>query len=344
MTSPLVFEYQGLPERLDRVLAGLVDHLSRSRIQALIHEGHVLVDQKIVRDANHRVMQGAHLQMTVPEAASAEPVAQHMTLDIVYEDEDILVLNKPAGLVVHPGAGHEDGTLVNALLAHCGDSLSGIGGVKRPGIVHRLDKDTTGLMVVAKNDLAHQGLSEQFADHGRTGPLERVYLGFVWGKPPDSGTIEAPLGRHPHHREKMAVMKQADKGRFAITHFETLDTYYAEQTASRFTKRTLLSAEPLVSLIRCQLETGRTHQIRVHMAFKGFPLLGDDTYGGAFKTRASKLEQGAQQALLALDRQALHAAVLGFSHPRSGKTLYFETDLPEDLQQLKDTLEGEAGI
>ena len=211
----------------------------------------------------------------MPPPEPAEPAAEHIPLNVVYEDTDIIVIDKPAGLVVHPAAGHASGTLVNALIAHCGDSLSGIGGVKRPGIVHRLDKDTSGLMVVAKNDAAHQSLAAQFADHGRTGPLERGYLAFAWGafdRP--KGTIEAPIDRHPHSRTKMAVR---GGGREAVTHWQTLEKFPGA------------GGKPAASLVACRLTTGRTHQIRVHLAHAGHPLLGDATYATGFKTKAAQL-------------------------------------------------------
>src|SRR5262249_22457629 len=220
------------------------------------------------------------------------------------EDADPLVIERRAGLVVPPAAGNWSGTLVNALVAHCGDSLSGVGGVKRPGIVHRLDKDTSGLVVVAKTDQAHQALSRQFADHGRTGPLERGYLALVWGAPDrPRGSIDKPLGRHPHAREKMAVRQD---GREAITHWQALERYAGAD------------GKPVASLLDCRLETGRTHQIRVHLASVGHPLLGDDVYGPGFRTKAALLPQAAQEALAALGRQALHAYMLGIEHPLTG--------------------------
>jgi 23S rRNA pseudouridine1911/1915/1917 synthase len=227
---------------------------------------------------------------------------------------------------VHPAAGNHSGTLVNALIAHCGASLSGIGGVKRPGIVHRLDKDTTGLMVVAKTDRAHRKLSAQFADHGRTGPLERAYLAFVWGaldRP--KGTIDAPIDRHPRARDRMAVR---EGGRTAITHWERLETYLATD------------GKPVASMIACRLETGRTHQIRVHLAHIGHPLLGDSVYGPGFKTKAALLPPAARAALEALGRQALHAYLLGFEHPETGETETYRSPPPPDLAALRRALQG----
>nr|WP_205790199.1 RluA family pseudouridine synthase [Microvirga makkahensis] len=313
-------------ERLDRVLARLASDLSRSRLQALIREGQVTVDGAPVLDPGRKVSAGARITLQVPPPMPAQPQGEAMDLSIVYEDDDLIVIDKPAGLVVHPAAGHESGTLVNALIAHCGDSLSGIGGVKRPGIVHRLDKDTSGLLAVAKNDLAHQGLAEQFADHGRTGPLERLYLALVWGVPERKrGTVEAALARSQHNREKIAIVSDGnERGRYAITHYEVLEP--------------LPSANPVASLVQCELETGRTHQIRVHMAHIGHPLLGDAVYGSGFKTKANRLTQAQQQALAAVNGQALHAAVLGFEHPRTGEFLRFESPIPPNLAELLDAL------
>jgi 23S rRNA pseudouridine1911/1915/1917 synthase len=312
--------------RLDRVLAAQLPDLSRSRLKTLILAGAVTRGATPIRDPAYHVAQGDTIIIDVPEAAAAEPAGEDIALDIVFEDEDIVVINKPAGLVVHPAAGHETGTLVNALIAHCGTSLSGIGGVRRPGIVHRLDKDTTGLMVVAKNDLAHQSLSAQFADHGRTGEMRRGYLAFVWGAlNRQRGTVDAPIDRHPHAREKMAVRQG---GREAVTHWEVLESFAGRD------------GKPVASLLACELETGRTHQIRVHLAHIGHPLLGDAVYGPHFKTKANQLGPKSQAALTALGRQALHAYLLAIEHPRSGELLHWEAPLPEDLLLLENALKA----
>jgi len=310
--------------RLDRVLATRLSELSRSRLKALILAGQVAVKNAPIRDPAYHVAKGDTITIHVPEPTSPEPVAEAIALPIVYEDGDIIVIDKPRGLVVHPAAGHETGTLVNALIAHCGASLSGIGGVRRPGIVHRLDKDTTGLLVAAKNDSAHQSLSAQFADHGRTGEMKRGYLAFVWGVPNrQRGTVDAPIDRHPHAREKMAVR---EGGREAITHWELLESFNGRD------------GKPVASLLACQLETGRTHQIRVHLAHIGHPLMGDAVYGPHFKTKASHLGPRSQQALAALDRQALHAYLLALEHPKTGAILEWTSDLPEDLAHLRNCL------
>jgi 23S rRNA pseudouridine1911/1915/1917 synthase len=312
--------------RLDRVLAVRCPALSRSRLKALILAGSVTVKTVPIRDPAYHVGAGDTITIDVPEAAPAEPMGEDIALDIAYEDDDIIVIDKPRGLVVHPAAGHETGTLVNALIAHCGASLSGIGGVRRPGIVHRLDKDTTGLMVVAKNDQAHQSLTAQFADHGRTGEMRRGYLAFAWGVPNRArGTIEAPIDRHPYAREKMAVR---DGGREAITHWEVREAFGGRD------------GKPVASLLACQLETGRTHQIRVHLAHIGHPLMGDSVYGPHFKTKATHLAPKSRAALAALDRQALHAYLLVLEHPRTGEILHWESPLPEDLLLLQNTLKA----
>jgi 23S rRNA pseudouridine1911/1915/1917 synthase len=314
-------------ERLDRTLAQASD-LSRSRLKALILAGAVTVGNRTIRDPEHRVNVGDAITVAVPPDQPAAPRGENIPLRIVHEDDALIVIDKPKGLVVHPAAGNPSGTLVNALIAHCGASLSGIGGVKRPGIVHRLDRDTTGLMVVAKNDRAHRSLSAQFADHGRSGALEREYLAFVWGVPDrPRGTIAAPLGRHPHARDKQAIRPD---GREAVTHFEVLEKYDG------------IDGKPVASLLACRLETGRTHQIRVHLAHLGHPLLGDAVYGPGFKTKAALLPEPARKALESLGRQALHAHVLGFAHPDNGETLSFQASLPPDLAALRAALRGPA--
>jgi 23S rRNA pseudouridine1911/1915/1917 synthase len=310
--------------RLDRVLAVRQPKLSRSRLKALILAGSVTLKGAPVRDPAYHVAKGDTITIDVPEAIAPEPSGEDIALDIVYEDDDIIVIDKPRGLVVHPAAGHETGTLVNALIAHCGTSLSGIGGVRRPGIVHRLDKDTTGLMVAAKNDRAHKSLTEQFADHGRTGAMRRGYMAFVWDLPNrQRGTVDAPIDRHPFAREKMAVR---DSGREAITHWEIQES---------FTGR---DGKPAAALLACQLETGRTHQIRVHLAHINHPLMGDGVYGPHFKTKASHLSLQGQAALAALGRQALHAYLLTLEHPRTGEILEWISNLPADLIRLRDGL------
>lgn len=311
--------------RLDRYLAERPElvgaHLSRSRIKALIEEGRVALRGAVLRDASRKIALGDDITLDVPPPEPAEPQAEDIALNIVYEDAHLIVIDKPAGLVVHPASGHETGTLVNALIAHCGDSLSGVGGVKKPGIVHRIDKDTTGLLVVAKTDAAHHRLSALFADHGRTLSLTREYLAFVWGAPDRAhGTVETYLGRHSIQREKMAVVPQS-RGREAITHWEKVADF------------------GVASLIRCQLETGRTHQIRVHLAHIGHPLIGDTTYGAGFKTKIAKLPETAREAVEKLGRQALHAATLGFEHPITKEEMMFESVLPEDLALLRAALE-----
>jgi 23S rRNA pseudouridine1911/1915/1917 synthase len=308
-------------DRLDRFLARQFPDISRARFQRLIAEGQVKVEGATVEDSGHKLKPGQKLAITLPPPTPAEPLAENIALDVVFEDKHVIVINKPAGLVVHPAAGHDSGTLVNALLAHCGDSLSGIGGVKRPGIVHRLDKDTSGLLVIAKNDAAHQSLSEQFQSHGRDGRLERSYLAFVWGVPQRrAGTIATGIGRSNTNRQKMAVSSNA-MAKDAITHYEIIESFGG-----------------VTSLVRCNLETGRTHQIRVHMAHMGHPLLGDTVYGSGFKSSLAKLSETAATAVKYLKGQALHATSLGFEHPKTGKPLRFEAPLPPALSQLHHEL------
>ena len=283
-TIKIEAEEQGL--RLDRVLAARIPALSRSRLKALILDGQVTIQGAIaartIRDPSLYVNSGDIVIVTLPAPEEPKPAGEPIPLTIVYEDDALIVIDKPKGLVVHPAAGHAKGTLVNALIAHCGDSLSGIGGVKRPGIVHRLDKDTTGLMVVAKTDAAHRALSAQFANKAESG-IERGYLAFVWGAPDRAkGSIDAPLDRHPHSRDKRAVR---EGGRHAVTHWQVLEQFAGPD------------GKPVASLLACTLETGRTHQIRVHLAHIGHPILGDATYGTGFKTKASRLSPEARARL-----------------------------------------------
>ncbi len=309
-------------DRLDKALAATHPDISRARFQRLIADGHVTIDGVIATDGGAKTKPGQTITVTLPPPVAAEPVGEDIPLDILFEDKHLIVINKPAGLVVHPAAGHEGGTLVNALIAHCGDTLSGIGGVKRPGIVHRLDKDTSGVLVVAKNDKAHAALSEQFAAHGRDGKLERAYLAFVWGVPErKAGMITTGIGRSSANRQKMAVSNKSD-AREAITHFEVKEVF---GTAA--------------CLFECRLETGRTHQIRVHMAHIGHPLLGDRVYGSGYKSAETRLPEAARTALNALKGQALHAYKLAFEHPVTTKKLSFQSPLPKDLSQLHHELQ-----
>jgi 23S rRNA pseudouridine1911/1915/1917 synthase len=328
-SGPQIFDVEaaGAGERLDRFLgraaAARRVALSRTRLKALIEAGEVSVDGSIARDPSVRLAAGARVAFEAPSPVESGLVGEDLPLAVVYEDDHLIVIDKPAGLVVHPAPGHAAGTLVNALIGHCGTSLSGVGGVKRPGVVHRLDKDTSGLLVVAKTDAAHRGLAELFADHGRTGSLEREYLALVWdGFDATAGKVAAPIGRDPRHRSKMAVLR-AERGRHATTHWR------------------LEEALGPASLVTCRLETGRTHQIRVHMASIGHPLLGDSVYGAGFKTKAARLGEPAKAALAALGRQALHAAVLGFEHPATGEALRFESPPPRDFLRLTNALRAD---
>jgi 23S rRNA pseudouridine1911/1915/1917 synthase len=319
--------------RLDRLLASRLAELSRSRLQALIRAGEVMRDGAPVQDMGHRVKAGETYSVGVPAPEPAAPMPQAMPLAVIFEDAHVIVIDKPAGLAVHPGPGHATGTLVNALIAHCGASLSGIGGVRRPGIVHRLDKDTTGLLVVAKTDKAHAGLAGQFAAHGADGRLERRYRALVWGAPErPRGAIDAALARSSANRTKIAVVSEA-AGRRAVTRYAVLETYGGSA-----------AKKPVASLLELELETGRTHQIRVHLAHVGHPLLGDMTYGAGFKASARNLSEEAQAALEALGRQALHAGELAFVHPVTGKRLRFKSPLPADMARLADALrKGQEG-
>ena len=309
--------------RLDKILATLVTDVSRSRLKSLILDGQVSVNGATCRDPSRGLAPGDEISLIVPEAVEALPKPENIPLDIVFEDEHMLVINKAAGMVVHPGAGNIDGTLVSALLHHCGDTLSGIGGVKRPGIVHRLDKDTSGLMVVAKHDRAHTGLSAQLTD--RT--LSRLYHAVVWKEPtPIKGSINAPIGRHLTNRLKMAVRSHA-AGREAVTHYLREEIFHGGTAC----------------LVSCKLETGRTHQIRVHMAHIGHPIVGDPLYGLPAQEQSALLNRGAydeaaKRAVLSFPRQALHAGGIGFIHPISGEEMEFEVPHPDDLARLVSIL------
>lgn len=340
-------------QRLDAVLARRLPDMSRARVQALIRDGGVRIGGRTIGDANLRVKPGEEIEVELPAPVAAEPSGEAIPLVVVYEDAHLIVIDKPAGLVVHPAAGHETGTLVNALIHHCGDSLSGIGGVRRPGIVHRLDKDTSGLIVAAKTDKAHRALCEQFAAHGRDGRLMRSYLGICWRAPDRTkGTVDASLGRSARSRTKIAVRSDthAPDVREAVTHYEVLEVFPVPGTAkglgggrSRSAQQLAGSASggpPLAALLRLELETGRTHQIRVHMAHIGHPLLGDSTYGSGFRASAGLLNPEQAEALQALGRQALHAAELGFEHPETGEPMHFESPLPEDMGRLLTALRG----
>ena len=312
---------------LTDVMAG---EFSRSRIKALIEQGEVVVNGTAVIEPNKKVKPGDLIELNLPEPEDPQPKGENIPLDVLYEDDDLIVLVKPAGLVVHPGAGNWHGTLVNALIYHCGASLSGIGGVKRPGIVHRLDKDTSGVMVVAKNDIAHRHLSDQFADHGRTGPLERAYYAVVWGRPRTlKGTIDAPLGRAGDRVKRAVKREDAEDAREAITHYEVVERYLEKPDATS-----------LASMVECHLETGRTHQIRVHMAHIGHPLIGDPDYGAAFRTKANLLPDAAKAVVNRFPRQALHAFMLAFEHPTTGETMHFESPLPADMGELVEALKA----
>jgi 23S rRNA pseudouridine1911/1915/1917 synthase len=313
-------------QRLDKALAAAAPDLSRARLQALIAAGQVSLvvegrPPRVMTDGKAKAPAGLY-DVLIPPPVAAEPEPENIPLTVLYEDAYLIVIDKPPGMAAHPAPGCETGTLVNALLFHCGASLSGIGGVARPGIVHRLDKETSGVMVAAKTDAAHQGLSALFAKHD----IDRMYLALVRGAPsPPVGTIETRLGRSPHDRKKMAVLKTG--GREAITHYRVEKTFGSSGKAQ---------SAPLAARVACRLETGRTHQIRVHMASKGSPCLGDPVYGGGAPIAPIK----AALAEIGFTRQALHAAVLGFVHPITGQTLRFETPLPPDMAALEAALEA----
>ncbi len=314
--------------RLDKILAQNAPEISRARLQVLVKSGACTAirnnNADTIKDPAWRVKPNDEIALTVPPPIETAITGENIALDILHEDDQIIVLNKPAGMVVHPAPGNREATLVNALIAHCGDTLSGIGGEKRPGIVHRLDKDTSGVMVAAKTDAAHLSLSAQFAAHGRDGRMQRSYQALVWGTPlPGVGRVDAGLARALHNRRKMAVSTH-ENARHAITNYHVQESFLDGQ----------------VTRLNCHLETGRTHQIRVHMAHIGHPVLGDPLYGAGMKSRVSHLNASTQSALEALARQALHAAVLGFEHPATGVRMDFKAPLPLDMARLLATLEN----
>lgn len=309
-------------QRLDVILARTITHLSRSRLKQLIEQGQVHVNGANLVQPKLRVKPQDVISLVVPPPVDATPKPQDIPLDILYEDDDLIVINKPVGMVVHPAPGAPHSTLVNALLFHCGESLQGIGGVKRPGIVHRLDKDTSGVMVAAKNEQTHNHLAAQFADHGLNGPLRRAYTAFVWGHHPRfEGTIDAPLGRDQHNRLKQSVRQD---GRHAVTHFQTLERFGGEGW--------------VMAKLECRLETGRTHQIRVHMANVGHPIVADPLYASGFQTKSNRLPENLANIVNGLHRQALHATELGIEHPTSGEFMLFQAPLPADLSALDQGL------
>lgn len=313
-TNPVTEETNKV--RIDKFITDEISQFSRSQVQRLIEEGYVFADEEIITDKNFKTRLGDIYQITLPLPTEAAPLPQDIPLDIVFEDDDLVVVNKPAGMTVHPGAGIREDTLVNALLYHCKDSLSGIGGVARPGIVHRIDKNTSGLLVVAKNDISHRFLAEQFFNHS----IERTYYALVYGTPPTSkGVIEGNIARSSYDRKKMALVQTG--GKTAVTHYEMVSNY-----------------QNAVSLIKCNLETGRTHQIRVHLSSIGCHLVGDDVYTQPKKSSLS-LPEPIKTHVNNFKRQALHAYSLGFEHPKSHQFLQFKTDFPLDMQSLLNELE-----
>jgi 23S rRNA pseudouridine1911/1915/1917 synthase len=309
--------------RLDAVLAKALPAFSRNRIKDLILAGAAAINGQTASEPKTKVKNGDALLLTAPPPEDPDPEPENIPLDILYEDADLIVVNKPVGMVVHPAPGSTHGTLVNALLFHCKGQLPGINGVKRPGIVHRLDKDTSGVMVVAKTEKAMTHLAAQFADHGRTGPLHRAYIAFAWGKVQQyNGTVDAPLGRDQNNRLKQVVRRD---GREAITHYAVEARFTGEGWD--------------ITRLRCELETGRTHQIRVHMAHIGHPLVADPVYAAGYATKSRRLPEPLRAIVDGLGRQALHAAELGFEHPITHEEMAFEAPLPPDLQELEDSLE-----
>lgn len=313
-TKPVLPEQKGL--RMDKFLAENFADFSRSQIQRLIAQGNLSCDDESIVDNSFKVRPGDVYQLEIPEPEEAVPEAQDIPLDVVFEDEDLIIVNKPAGMTVHPAPGAYNGTLVNALLYHCRGNLSGIGGVKRPGIVHRIDKDTSGLLVVAKNDMAHRSLSQQFFEHS----IERTYNAVVYGLPnPAQGRIEANIGRSPYDRKKMAVV--AGTGKTAATNYKTVKNFGG-----------------IAAQVECRLETGRTHQIRVHMSSIGCNLIGDQLYEKAKKTSIRFACPEQKEFILNFPRQALHATTLGLIHPRTQEKIFFSSDFPEDFKMLLNIL------
>ena len=311
------------------VSANAPDEISRARVQSLVRKGLVTINGEAPRGTSTKLRAGDTVRFHMPDPEEPDPEPEDLPLSVLHEDDELIVVDKAAGMVVHPARGNWTGTLVNALLHHCGPDLPGIAGVRRPGIVHRLDKDTSGVMVAAKTHRAHVSLQDQFRDHGRTGPLERAYRALVWGAPPRmAGTVDTHLGRHPTRRIARAVV-DADRpdAKHAITHYTVLERL-GERPDGKAT----------ASLVECRLETGRTHQIRVHMAHIGCPVMGDGEYAHAFANRGAALPGPARDALEGLGRQALHAAMLGFAHPATGETMRFEAPLPADMARLLATL------
>ncbi|MCE2565858.1 RluA family pseudouridine synthase [Komagataeibacter sp. FNDCF1] len=315
--APVIASVDDSGQRTDRFIATTMPTLSRSRVKALMESGHLLRDGTPLRDPAEPVRAGMCYEIRLPPAIPATPRGQDIALDILYEDRDLIVLDKPAGMVVHPAPGNEDGTLVNALLAHCGESLTGIGGEKRPGIVHRLDKDTSGIMVAAKTEMAHQALSLAFAERR----IDRAYQAICWGIPaPSQGSFDGAIGRDRRDRKRMAVIANGG-GKHALTHYRVLETFHGG-----------------LAHVECRLATGRTHQIRVHFAHAGHALVGDPVYLRRVPAAARALPPAARDAALDFPRQALHARRLGFVHPRSGEQMLFETPPPADFTLLLDSI------
>lgn len=315
LSHPVSAEQKG--QRLDKFLASSFPDISRSQFQRLITDGNISCDEDTVADNSFKVRVDDVYQVFIPEAADADPEPEDIPLEVVYEDGDLLVVNKPAGMTVHPAAGAYHGTLVNALLFHCRDNLSGIGGVKRPGIVHRIDKDTSGLLVVAKNDLAHKSLCAQFFEHS----IERTYFAVVYGVPnPMEGKIEAAIGRSQYDRKKMAIVERGGKN--AVTNYKTVKIF-----------------KNAASLVQCNLETGRTHQIRVHLASLGCNLIGDQVYVKNKKSSVKGISDEIKSFINMFPRQALHATSLGFIHPRSGEMMQFTSEFPKDFKELLSMLD-----